>query len=111
MAKLPKTIRQEHYKSTLSKIVETTPEVGLLKNKYRLMRFGLHQEWAKMLERMGENEQIDEFLKDVIYIDRKIRKLTENIDTENKKIAEQEYLLDEGYEVGVEKSINKLKTL
>ena len=91
--KAPRTIRQEHYKSKLTEVVEKDLDARLVVNRYRLMKYLLHKEWSNLMQGIN-SEALDGFLKDVVYLDRKIREATEPYDQENKKILEQEYLLN-----------------
>lgn len=86
--KSSKTIRQENYKKHLYKLVAENEEARTLKARQKVMRFLLNKEWSNLMQNMGVNT----FIEDVIYLDRQIRKATEGYDTENKAIAEQEWL-------------------
>ena len=110
MAKQAKTIRQDNYKRHLIPLVESNDEARLLKNRYEVMKGCLQLEWINTMRAIGV-ESIDAFIQDIVYLDRKIREVTEPYDKESKKIAEQEWLLENGYEVGVDSDIHKLKTL
>lgn len=45
-------------------------------------------------------EALERFLRETIYVDRQIRNFTEGEDGETKDILSQEFILNEGYEVG-----------
>lgn len=104
-----KTIRQNKYTKDLEALYSKHPQAKEVKERYKVMRIILQREWPS-LEKY-EQSVLEDILKDAIFLDRKIRKMTEGTDQETKDILEQNYLLNEGYEVGVEKSVSKLKTL
>lgn len=108
-----KTLQQESYKKVLAELIATKPEARLVKNKYRVMSHVLssRQMWKNTVYQFMEKYAMHDLMKDIIYIDRQIRKATEGMDSENKQILEEEYLLENGYEVGVDSQVDKLKTL
>lgn len=92
--KTPKTLRRETYKKTLKDLLEGHPEASKVKEKYRVLMYLLSREWKNLIL-SRENETMKDFLKDVIYADRLIRKQTEDIDEEEKEILSQEFQLNE----------------
>lgn len=88
-----KTQRQRRYKSLIKKQVDENPEARLVKNRHRLLRVVILDQY--LFFREVSKETAIEFLKDVTYIDRQIRKLTEGYDKENKKILSQKYQMEQ----------------
>lgn len=89
--KSQKTIRHDRYKRELAKLIQTNPDSRKLNFRYKVMRWLLVKEWNNLMTKGGVN---DDFLKDVVYIDRLIRKQTEGYDEELKTISSQEFQLE-----------------
>ena len=98
-----KTIRQENYKKTLTELLDKHPEARMIAKKYKVLAYTLNKEYPVL---MSKNESWDNFLRDVVYIDRVIRKLTEGDDQYNKDIAEQEWQMGNRYESGYNQKLN-----
>lgn len=92
--KSPKTIRRETYKKTLKDLLESNPEASKVKEKYRVLMYLLSKEWKSIIF-SKENSVMKDFLQDVIYADRLLRKYTEGEDEEEKEILSQEFQLNE----------------
>lgn len=92
--KSAKTIRQDTYKKSLTSLLDSNPEAHLVKNRYKVMMYLLNKEWSNLLSQT-DKEVMKEFLKDVIYCDRKIRLETEGDDEEEKEILSQEFQVEE----------------
>ena len=92
--KTSKTIRHDNYLKELYKLVKTNAEARKLEKRYSVMEFLLNKEYAQTLKLIPKSI-LHDFLKDIVYIDRKIRKATEGFDQEAKDIAEQEFILNE----------------
>ena len=98
MAKSPKTIRQEKYAKDLQNLYEKYPQAKQVKERYKVMRIILKREWNSLT---GLDDKIlEDILKDVVHIDRRIRKLTEGEENELKEQLSQEEQIKLGYEPG-----------
>lgn len=89
------THRQRHYKNLIKKFVAENPETRLVKNRHRLLRAVILDQYL-FLKGVSKETAI-EFLKDVTYIDRQIRHETAGMDGENKEILSQEKMIELGY--------------
>lgn len=89
------------YKKALIELLKREPSANLVENRYKVMLYVLSKRklWNDTLFAHLENFAIYDLLKEVIYIDRQIRKETEGKDIENKEILSQEYQIKE---LGVE---------
>lgn len=94
--KSPKSLRQETYKRALIDLLASSPEAHTIAKKYKVLAYALSKEWPS---KVSSESSFYSFLQDVVYIDRKIRELTEGDDIENKLISEQEWIA-ENYELG-----------
>lgn len=99
--KKAKTLRQETYKKTLAELLASSKEAHTIAKKYKVLAYALSKEWPS---KVSPDSSFYSFLEDVVYIDRKIRKLTEGDDQENKDIAEQEWIAD-NYELGANQKL------
>jgi mannose/cellobiose epimerase-like protein (N-acyl-D-glucosamine 2-epimerase family) len=91
--KSAKTTRQDTYKKSLTSLLDSNPEAHLVKNRYKVMMYLLNKEWSNLLSQT-DKEVMKEFLKDVIYCDRTIRKHTENTEIETKNILSQKFQIE-----------------
>ncbi len=91
--KSPKTIRQEKYTSELISLLEREKSAHLLEKRWAVIEYLLYKEYPETMKKMGG--VLRDFLKDTVYIDRKLRKCTEGDDQEAKDIAEQEFIIKE----------------
>jgi len=87
-----KTLRQNKYKQDLEKLYTKYPEAKEVKQRYKVMRTILAREWLSL----GKIEQkvLEDILKDAIYVDRLIRRMTEDTEQEEKVILSQEFQLE-----------------
>lgn len=90
--KSEKTRRRETYKKTVKNLLEVDPKARTIAQKYRVLAYTLSKEWPSKVE---ASESFKSFLQDVVYIDRMIRKATEGEDEFNKKVASQQFIIDE----------------
>lgn len=100
--KLPKTIRQETYKRALGELLASSKVAHTIAKRWKVLAFALSKEWPS---KVSPESSFYSFLEDVVYIDRKIRKLTEGDDQENKDIAEQEWQIENGFEPGANQKL------
>ncbi len=87
-----KTLRQNKYKSDLEKLYVKYPEAKQVKDRYKVMRTILGREWLSLSK--IEQNVLEDILKDAIYVDRLIRRMTEGVDEENKTILSQDFQLE-----------------
>jgi len=90
--KIP-TLKREHYKKELLAIYGRSPEAKLVENRYRVMRQLILKEYPSLVS--IEKEKILDILKDIVYVDRMIRKHTEGVQEEEKTILSQDFQLKE----------------
>ena len=70
------------------RLYKAHPESRLVKNRYKTLK-------ALIEKRYPVNEDMYDIIKDAIYLDRQIRKDTEDDEVEKKVILSQEYQLNE----------------
>lgn len=101
---------RERYKQVMTDLMEAKPEAKLVENRYRVMRYVLRK-YIPQLETLKDSE-IEDICRDVVYLDRQIRILTEDTEREKKEILSQEYQIKElGREVGYHGNVKKLGTV
>ncbi len=86
--------KRRDYKAILKKLVESNEDACKVSERYRVMRFVLGLHWQNFLK-AHDKTTWDNFLKDVVYIDRMIRKETHGKEKELKKILSQDFQLKE----------------
>lgn len=96
MSKSPKTLRRDNFKQGLADLLKKYPEAAEVKNRYKTMRITLKKEWEQFIA-CHDQETVEKFLQDAVYIDRLIRKETEGVDQEVKDILEEEKIEELGY--------------
>lgn len=87
-----KTIRQKKYKEDLERLYAKYPQAKEIKERYKVMRTILGREWLSLSK--IEQKVLEDILKDAVYIDRLIRRMTEDVEQEEKIILSQEFQLD-----------------
>lgn len=92
--KQPKTLRHDNYKSSLTKLLVEKPEARLVKNKYKVLKTLLANEWSNSMKSGFTSENMESFLQDVTYCDRMLRKHTEGDDDETKEVLSQDFQLN-----------------
>lgn len=103
-----KTFRRDTYKRELTKLLDEHPEARMVAKKYKVLAFILNKEHSAMMGKIKGGDSFINFLQDVIYIDRLIRKETEGVDDEKKKILSQEKQVELGYEGGANVKLKNL---
>ena len=83
---------KKNYKNNLIKLYAKYPEAKSVKQRYVVMRTILQREYPSL--NSYKDESLEEILRDVVYIDRQIRKMTEGIETEEKTILSQSFQLE-----------------
>jgi len=86
---------QKKIATTLENLLQQFPEAGLVENRYRSLRVVLKKHW-KFVETVDQKDMIN-FLKDVVYLDRRIRLATEGQQDELKQQLSEEKQLELGY--------------
>ena len=86
-----KTLRQISYKKHLYALIQREPKARLVSQRYKVMQYLLDKEHHN---KMVILEPADEFLRDIVYLDRQIRLATEGFDQPEKDRLEQEFVLD-----------------
>ena len=96
---LPYTKHKREMTNTLENLLSTTPNARKVSYRYKTLRFVLKKHFTG-LQGM-DDDYLEKVLKSVIFLDRKVRKLTEGVDEEEKEILSQEFQLNElGAEIG-----------
>lgn len=90
------TSKRNRLKQTLKSLLQNHSDAQEVKHRYRLMRAVLLEEYPNAVGDI-EKDKFIEMLKDIIYVDRQIRKETEGKDEETKKILSQEKIIELGY--------------
>lgn len=75
------------------------PETKKVEKRYEALKGLLQKKYDPIMESVS-HETLLQFLRDTVYLDRKLRLETEGYQQEKKKILSQEYQLENGYEVG-----------
>ncbi len=88
----------------LEHVLRTYPEAALVKNRYRTLRAALKTKYTGVISNVSKPVMLM-FIRDIVYLDRKLRKLTEGIDDEVKEELSQEFQLEEGYMPGYNQDI------
>ncbi len=102
----PYTKHKRAMVTTLENLFLEHPKAKTVEYRYKSLRYVLKRHFSG-LEGIPD-DHFEKILKDCVFLDRKIRKLTEGIDQEKKEILSQEKILELGYEVGVDGDIKKL---
>lgn len=87
--------RQKSIAEDLVEVLKIAPEASLVENKYRTLRITLKRS-NPILETLDKDVVI-KLLKDAIYLDRKLRQLTEGMQEKLKKQLSEEKMVELGY--------------
>lgn len=96
----------EYWQNRTNKLFTLDPKYRQVKHRYDTIKLLLQEKYPHIKEH--DNTQM---LKDIIYLDRELRRATEGEESEEKQILEEEYLLENGYFPGYHQDVAKLKTL
>lgn len=100
---------QQSLTDELISIHQREPQSKLTKNRYRAIRVALTKSYPTLINGTDKEVMLN-FLRDVVYLDRKQRLLTEDLEREEKEELSQEYQLEHlNVEVGLENNIKQLK--
>jgi len=80
----------EYWNKRISSLFELAPEMSLVAKRYDSLKLLLQEKYPFI----KEQENHIQFLKDVVYLDRLIRKETEDQEIEKKKILSDQYVVD-----------------
>lgn len=80
---------------TLDELLQQFPHAGLVENRYSSLRVVLRRHWNFVST--VDQKDMETFLKDVVYLDRKIRQLTEGKQDKLKQQLATEKRLELGY--------------
>jgi len=86
----------EYWERRMHKLLDDYPESRLVKHRYRSLRWFLLEKYPLIMESVGRDAMCD-FLKDVVYLDRELRKKTEGEENELKQNLAQEKVIELGY--------------
>lgn len=100
----------KYWNHRLKTLFKLEPSMKKVKNKYRTLLILLQRNYKPIVKSVSP-DTMQEFLKDVIYLDRKIRWMTEGEEKELKKTLSQQTQVELGYEADYKQNVAKLKTL
>lgn len=86
----------EYWERRIKKLLDENHDAHLVKNRYRSLRWFLIDKYAEIINVVGKDAMCD-FLKDVTFLDRELRRHTEGEDQETKDELEEEKLTELGY--------------
>lgn len=85
--------RSEYYKRRMNKLFEDAPESKLVRNRHRTVRYTLLEKY-KWIETIPKDEMVT-FLREVVYVERILRLMTEGIEPTTKKILSDQFIQEE----------------
>ena len=83
----------EYYDRRMQKMFTDIPESKLVENRYKALRYMLQEKYGVMFENQPK-EFVRDFLKDVVSLDRELRRGTEYLQKTKKEILSQEYIVE-----------------
>jgi hypothetical protein len=98
----------KYFTDRTEKLLKQYPEYRSVKKRYDAIALILQGKYPKIKQ---NREVMARLFKDVVYIDRKLRAMTEGEEEEEKKILSQEKQIEMGYEPNYYQDIKKLKQL
>lgn len=102
---------QKSLTEELTKLHEREPQSKLTKNRYRAIRVALIKDYPTLINGTDKEVMLN-FLRDVVYLDRKQRLLTEGLEVGEKEGLSQEFQIEElGYTPGYTRDVTTLKKL
>ena len=104
------TPKQVYFTKRLKEVFKLHPESKTVEERYKTIRYALYEEYREIMD-LTQKETMLQFLRDAIYIDRKLRELTEDIQQKEKEILSQKWQVENGYEVGYYKDIKQNKLI
>jgi hypothetical protein len=90
-----RTIYNNKLKTSLHKTLNTVEGAKLTMYRNRTLRYSLREQYP-FIDTMPK-ELITNFIQDLLYLDRRLRKATENVDKSNKKRLATRTRIDLGY--------------
>lgn len=81
------TLRERRMSDQMQKALNLFPDAWKVKERYRTIYYAMKQEYPNLLASHGKETMLM-FMRDCIYLDRKLRKLTEGQDQEVKNELE-----------------------
>lgn len=100
--------RRKHLREELSKTL-SLPDADKVVNRYRTIRYTLLKDYPTLLA----NKEVSlELIKDIVYLDRRLRIETQDIEEEEKKVLSQKYQLNElGAEPNYHNNVKQLHAI
>ena len=86
----------DYWQRRLLKLLEQEPDAKYVKYRYRTLKALLWEKYKPIIESVS-TDTMQEFLKDVCYLDRELRLHTEKEEKKLKTILSQEKVLELGY--------------
>lgn len=87
------TRQQKKVATNLESILKEFDEAKLVKNKYRTLRAVMRRSYPILVDSV-ERDTMIAFMKDFLYADRQLRKMTEGNEQELKDRLEEEYIAE-----------------
>lgn len=88
------TLRRQKLSHLLQKVLDNIPESHLVQFRQRTIRKVLVDEYPELIKSVSKEKMI-EFFKEIIYLDRKLRLLTEGEQKKEKKLLSDEFIVRE----------------
>lgn len=88
-------VKQNYRKETIERILKDKPHGRLVVNKYKVLVGMLRRRYSGLAT--VNQKTLENIVFDAVQGNREWQQLTEGYDTENKKIHEQEWKLNQGY--------------
>ena len=104
------TRSQKKIASDLQKVLDADPITHKVENRYNTLRAALRDKYPDLVANTDKTQMLD-FLKDVVYLDRKLRQLTEGEEENLKQVLSEEAQVELGYHADHKQEVSKLQTL
>ena len=91
-----KTLHNKNLKESLKNVLAKYEEANMVEHRYRTLRAALTVAYPKLIETTDKEVMLN-FLQDVVYLDRQLRKETEGKQKLLKNILSQEKQIELGY--------------
>lgn len=85
---------RRYYHDRLQRMLVEFPETGLVENKYLAIKLMLQKKYPQVMSSTSPDSML-KFLKDVVYVDRRIREATHGRQEKIKKMLSDQYLAEQ----------------
>lgn len=94
----------------LQSVLSLDPETHKVANRYRTIRMSLKSQYPGLISTI-EKDSMLQFIKDIIFLDRKLRQLTEGEETKLKEQLSEEAQIELGYQSGCQQDLSLLSKI